>query len=62
MSNSYPAGPEKIRIGAGTAFKVGFFASLGAFVFALILYVLIGVIVALLFAAGALPFLDRYVN
>lgn len=60
MSLPHAAPPEKIRIGAGTAVKLGFFAALGAFLFALILYVVLGIVALVLFAAGALPFLERY--
>ena len=60
MSTPTAAPPEKIRIGAGTAVKLGFFGALGAFLFALIVYVVLGIVGLLLFAAGALPFLEQY--
>ena len=55
MSNQYAPVPDKIRIGAGTAFKFGFFGALGAFLCSLILYAILGIIALLLFAAGTLP-------
>lgn len=39
---TYSSGP--IEIGAGTAFKAGFFGALGVFCFGLILSVLLGII------------------
>ena len=57
MSNQYAPTPDKFRIGAGTAFKVGFFGALGAFVCAFIIYAILGVIAVVLFAAGLLPYL-----
>lgn len=62
MSNQYAPVSEKFKIGAGTAFKVGFFATLGAFVCAIIMYAILGIIALVLFAAGSLPFLSRYFN
>jgi hypothetical protein len=38
------AEPEKIRIGAGTALKFGFFAAFGVFLFYLILSVILGTV------------------
>ena len=64
MSNSYGVAPsEKVRIGAGTALKFGFFAAFGVFLFYLIMSVALGVVVIFLDASGAidinslLPFL-----
>ena len=64
MSNSYGfAPPEKVRIGAGTALKFGFFAAFGVFLFYLIMSVVLGVVVIFLDASGTidinslLPFL-----
>ena len=64
MSNSYGfAPPEKVRIGAGTALKFGFFAAFGVFLFYLIMSVVLGVVVIFLDASGIidinslLPFL-----
>jgi len=42
MTNQYPSGqyatgPQLLRISAGTAVKIGFFGSLGALLFSLIL-------------------------
>jgi hypothetical protein len=64
VSNSYGfAPPEKVRIGAGTALKFGFFAAFGVFLFYLIMSVVLGAVVIFLEASGAidinnlLPFL-----
>ena len=54
MSHSYGAAPEKVRIGAGTALKFGFFAAFGIFLFYLILSVVLGAVAIFLAAAGAI--------
>lgn len=54
MSNSYGVAPEKVRIGAGTALKFGFFAAFGIFLFYLILSVVLGAVAIFLAAAGAI--------
>jgi hypothetical protein len=54
MTTEYVAPAEKVRIGAGTAFKFGFFAAFGVFLFYLILSVLLGIVALLLAAAGTL--------
>jgi hypothetical protein len=57
MTTEYYTTSEKVRIGAGTALKFGFFAAFGVFLFYVILSVLVGVAALLLAAAGALgPF------
>jgi hypothetical protein len=54
VSNAYGiAPPEKVRIGAGTALKFGFFAAFGVFLFYLILSVVLGVVALILAASGA---------
>ncbi len=59
MSNSYattaPADPPKMRITAGTAFKLGFFGALGIFVFYLIVSIVFGILAIIALAAGVLP-------
>jgi hypothetical protein len=52
MSTQYFAPAEKIRIGAGTALKLGFFAAFGIFLFYLILSVVLGALALLLTASG----------
>ncbi|HET8914480.1 MAG TPA: hypothetical protein VFM91_02125 [Propionibacteriaceae bacterium] len=53
MSNSYGvAASDKVRIGAGTALKFGFFVAFGAFLFYLILSVVLGAVWIFLAAAG----------
>ena len=52
MSTQYMAEPEKVRIGAGTALKFGFFAAFGVFLFYLILSVIVGTVAVLLAASG----------
>jgi hypothetical protein len=55
VSNSYGiAPPEKVRIGAGTALKFGFFVAFGVFLFYLILSVVLGAVAIFLAAAGVL--------
>ena len=53
MSTQYLAAPEKVRIGAGTALKFGFFAAFGVFLFYLILSVVLGILVLILAAFNA---------
>jgi hypothetical protein len=53
MTTQYVAPEEKVRIGAGTALKFGFFAAFGIFLFYLILSVVLGAIALLLAAFGA---------
>jgi hypothetical protein len=48
----YYATSEKVRIGAGTALKFGFFAAFGVFLFYLILSVVLGFAAVLLAASG----------
>ena len=63
MSNSYlvepPADLPKVRITAGSAFKLGFFGALGLFVFYLIISIVLGVVVAVALANGLLPSLSQ---
>jgi hypothetical protein len=53
MTTQYVVPSEKVRIGAGTALKFGFFAAFGIFLFYLILSVILGTVAILLAAAGA---------
>ena len=53
MTTQYLVPPEKVRIGAGTALKFGFFAAFGIFLFYLILSVILGAAALALAAAGA---------
>jgi hypothetical protein len=56
MSNSYPmTEPPKVKITAGTAFKLGFFGALGIFVFYLIISIVFGILAVIALAAGILP-------
>jgi hypothetical protein len=64
MSNPYPMEqsplePPKLRITAGSAFKLGFFGALGLFVFYLIISVIFGIVAAVALAAGLLPTLPQ---
>jgi uncharacterized Tic20 family protein len=52
MTNQYSTGPQTVRISAGTAIKIGFFGSLGALLFSLILSLIGLVIVLILLALG----------
>jgi hypothetical protein len=52
MTTQYLAESERVRIGAGTALKFGFFAAFGVFLFYLILSVVLGVVAVLLAASG----------
>jgi hypothetical protein len=63
MTTQYVAPAEKVRIGAGTALKFGFFAAFGVFLFYVILSVIVGALALVLAASGTininnlLPFL-----
>ena len=52
MSYSYDAAPEKVRIGAGTALKFGFFAAFGVLLFYLVLTIVLGVVALILALSG----------
>jgi hypothetical protein len=54
VSNSYGVAPEKVRIGAGTALKFGFFAAFGIFLFYLMLSLILGVVAIFLAASGTI--------
>ena len=55
MTNSYGiAPPEKVRIGAGTALKFGFFVAFGDFLFYVILSVVLGAVAIFLAAANVI--------
>ena len=53
MTTQYVMDSEKVRIGAGTAMKLGFFAAFGIFLFYLFLSVILGLLALGLAAAGA---------
>jgi hypothetical protein len=55
MTTEYVTASDKVRIGAGTALKFGFFAAFGVFLFYVILSVVLGAVAVLLAAIGALP-------
>jgi hypothetical protein len=52
MSTEYVTTSDKVRIGAGTALKFGFFAAFGVFLFYVILSIIVGAAALLLGAAG----------
>jgi hypothetical protein len=52
MTTEYVTMSDKVRIGAGTALKFGFFAAFGVFLFYVILSVVLGIVALLLGAAG----------
>jgi type III secretory pathway component EscV len=52
MTTQYVAESEKVRIGAGTALKFGFFAAFGVFLFYLILSVVLGIVAFFLAVSG----------
>jgi hypothetical protein len=52
MTYSYDAAPEKVRIGAGTALKFGFFAAFGVLLFYLVLSIVLGVVALILALSG----------
>ena len=52
MSTEYVTTLDKVRIGAGTALKFGFFAAFGVFLFYVILSIIVGAVALLLGAAG----------
>jgi hypothetical protein len=55
MSNDFSGQTPTLKIGAGTAFKFGFFGALGVVVLYLIVGVILGVTGAILFVMGGLP-------
>ncbi len=59
MSNQSSGPPPRVRVGAGTALKIGFFGALGATLFSLLLGVVLAV-VTLVLAAGGLLDLSRF--
>ena len=60
MSDPYATTePPKVRITAGTAFKLGFFGALGIFVFYLIVSIVFGIFAAIALVAGVLPSLPE---
>jgi hypothetical protein len=52
MTTEYVTMSDKVRIGAGTALKFGFFAAFGVFLFYVILFVVLGTVALLLGAAN----------
>jgi hypothetical protein len=52
MTNQYSTSSQPVRISAGTAIKIGFFGSLGALLFSLILSAIGFIIVLILLALG----------
>jgi hypothetical protein len=52
MTTEYYATSDKVRIGAGTALKFGFFAALGVFLFYVVLSIVLAGLALLLDAAG----------
>jgi hypothetical protein len=59
MTTEYYTASDKVRIGAGTALKFGFFAAFGVFLFYVILSVVLGAVALLLAAVGAFPNLNN---
>ncbi len=56
MSDPYATTePPRVRITAGTAFKLGFFGALGFFVFYLVISIIFGIFATIALAAGLLP-------
>ncbi|MFP5289270.1 MAG: hypothetical protein ACLGI9_26285 [Thermoanaerobaculia bacterium] len=51
MSNPY-ATPPTVRVSAGTAVKIGFFGAIGAFLFSVMVSIVIGVAALVLAALG----------
>jgi hypothetical protein len=52
MTTEYYTTSDKVRIGAGTALKFGFFAALGVFLFYVVLSIVLAGLALLLDAAG----------
>ena len=60
MSDPYATTePPRVRITAGTAFKLGFFGALGFFVFYLVISIVFGIFATIALAAGLLPSLPE---
>jgi hypothetical protein len=49
----YPSTRQRMTLGAGTAMKIGFFGALGAFLFMLIVYAVIGLLALVLVVTGS---------
>jgi hypothetical protein len=62
MSNDFDSPTPTVTIGAGTAFKLGFFGALGVIALYLIFAVIAGVVGAVLFVLGGLPNWDLLPN
>ncbi len=55
MANEHETLPGRTRLGAGTAFKAGFFGAFGVVAFALLLTLVVVVVALVLAALGVLP-------
>ena len=55
MANEQGQLSPRARLGAGTAFKAGFFGAFGVLVFSLLLSLVLGVVALVLAALGVLP-------
>lgn len=55
MANEQVPLTPRARLGAGAAFKAGFFGAFGVVVFALLLSLVLGVVALVLAALGVLP-------
>jgi hypothetical protein len=62
MSNDFAGPAPTIKIGAGTAFKLGFFGALGVITLYLIFAVIAGIAGAILFVVGGLPDWGQLLN
>ena len=60
MASPYETHPPRVRVGAGTAFKAGFFGALGVVASTLVLSIVLGVLALVLAAAGLFPAVARY--
>jgi hypothetical protein len=58
MSNQYSVGPQTVRVSAGTAVKIGFFAALGAALFSILLSIIVAVIAVLLASEAGIDLFD----
>jgi len=55
MANEHGQLTPRVRVGAGAAFKAGFFGAFGVVVFSLVLGLVVGVLALVLAAVGVLP-------
>ena len=59
MANEHGQLTPRVRLGAGAAFKAGFFGAFGVVVFTLLLALVVGVVLLVFAAFGQLPWVAQ---